>query len=437
LAQWFVLRRPPHPQPSIRWSLSALLVMFAFNHLANLMEATGFGWADTMADQLSLLVPVLWGLFLLETGRAYIAERLRASDEQVRFFLENVPASVAWLDAETKLVGSSQAFSSALPKAAPGVALRESLPVALPQLAEAVTRCLTGGGDTGLTEETVEGEDGASRHFRWSVRRWLHPDRPQPGMLMLLEELTAEREAETQRLLAAEELARTQRLADVGQLAAGAAHDFNNFLQIIHSALWELELDPRPQAAVALANVRQALDAAGQMTRAMLHFGSGQAAPPGPVDLRALLSEVEGPLTHALGRRHRLALSLPERGALTVWGHATRLQQALLNLTVNARDAMPRGGVIRLAVAVEGGEVVLSVSDSGVGMSEAVRTQLFTPFFTTKGALGTGLGLRVVRGAVEEHRGSVAVESEPGVGTTFRLRLPLFEPGRDEARRLS
>jgi signal transduction histidine kinase len=93
--------------------------------------------------------------------------------------------------------------------------------------------------------------------------------------------------------------------------------------------------------------------------------------------------------------------------------------------------------VIRLAVAVEGGEVVLSVSDSGVGMSEAVRSQLFTPFFTTKGALGTGLGLRVVRGAVEEHRGSVAVESEPGVGTTFRLRLPLFEPSRDEARRLS
>ena len=410
--------------------------MFGFNHLANVLEAAGFTWADTIADQLSLLVPVLWGLFLLETGRAYISERLRASDEQVRFFLENVPASVAWLDAETKLVGSSQAFSNALPNAAPGVALGKILPVALPQLATAIACCLSGDDDSGLTEESVGLEEGAPRHFRWSVRRWLHPDRPEPGMLLLFEELTAERDAEAQRLLAAEELARTQRLADVGQLAAGAAHDFNNFLQIIHSALWELELDPQPQTAAALGNMRQALEAAGQMTRAMLHFGSGQAAPAGPVDLRALLLDVQGPLTHALGRRHRLNMSLPERGRLQVWGHASRLQQALLNLTVNARDAMPRGGVIRLAVVVDGGEVVLSVSDSGVGMSEAVQNQLFTPFFTTKGALGTGLGLRVVRGAVEEHKGSVAVESEPGVGTTFRVRLPLFEPG-DEAHGLS
>lgn len=436
-ASGLVLARPPHPQQSIRLSLAALLAMFAFNHLANVLEAAGVTRADTIADQLSLLVPVLWGLFLLETGRAYISERLRASDEQVRFFLENVPASVAWLDAETKLVGSSQAFSSALPNAAPGVELGKILPVALPELAAAIGCCLSGDLDTGLTEESVYAADGPPRHFRWSVRRWLHPDRPEPGMLLLLEELTAEREAESQRLLAAEELLRTQRLADVGQLAAGAAHDFNNFLQIIHSALWELELDPRPQAAVALANVRQALEAAGQMTRAMLHFGSGQSSPAGPVDLRRLLFEVEGPLTHALGRRHRLIMTLPERRGLTIWGHASRLQQALLNLTVNARDAMPRGGVIRLTVTVDGDEVVLGVSDSGVGMSQAVQSQLFKPFFTTKGALGTGLGLRVVRGAVEEHKGSLAVESQPGVGTTFRLRLPLFEPARDEAGPLS
>lgn len=431
-----VLKRPPHPQSSIRLSLGALVGMFGFNHLANLLEAAGVRWADTIADQVSLMVPVLWGLFLLETGRAYIAERLRASDEQVRFFLENVPASVAWLDAEVELVGYSQAFAAALPNAAPGVPLGKVLPVPLPELSVAIAFCLCGSGDTGLTEESVE--DGETRrHFRWSVRRWLHPDRPEPGMLLLLEELTEEREAETQRLIAAEELARTQRLADVGQLAAGAAHDFNNFLQIIHSALWELDMDPRPQTQVALANVRQALESAGTMTRALLHFGSGQSSPPGLVDLRALLLEVQGPLTHALGRRHRLTMSLPDHGKMEVWGHASRLQQALLNLAVNARDAMPRGGTIRLAVAVDGGEVVLSVSDSGVGMSEAVRSQLFTPFFTTKGALGTGLGLRVVRGAVEEHHGSVAVESQPGVGTTFRLRLPLFEPTRDDSSRLS
>jgi signal transduction histidine kinase len=278
-----------------------------------------------------------------------------------------------------------------------------------------------------LTEESAEVGD-VRRYFRWSVRRWSHPDRPAPGMLLLFEELTAEREAETERLLASEELARTQRLADVGQLAAGAAHDFNNFLQSMQAALYELELEPHPEQRAALGNIREALDSAGTMTRSLLHFGSGQASPAGAVDVRALLDEVHGPLTHALGRRHRLVMTLPAGDAeLTVWGHAGRLQQALLNLAVNARDAMPRGGTIQLAVAREGREVVLSVSDSGVGMSEAVQRQLFTPFFTTKGALGTGLGLRVVQGAVEEHKGSVAVESQPGVGTTFRLRLPLFE----------
>jgi signal transduction histidine kinase len=430
-----VLERPPHPQPAIRLSLGALLAMFAFNHLANLLEASGVVWADTIADQLSLLVPTLWGLLLLETGRAYMAERLRASDEQVRFFLENVPASVAWLDGDVVLIGYSRAFAQALPSAAPGVALGKVLPVPLPELNVAIAFCLCGSGDTGLTEETVEDAE-IRRCFRWSVRRWSHPDRPEPGMLLSIEELTAEREAETQRLLAAEELARTQRLADVGQLAAGAAHDFNNFLQIIHSALWELDLDPRPEIQRALVNIRQALESAGTMTRALLHFGSGQCARPGLVDLRRLLLDVEGPLRHALGRRHHLTISVPQDGSLQVWGHASRLQQALLNLAVNARDAMPRGGTIRVAAAVDGGEVVLSVSDSGVGMSKAVQSQLFTPFFTTKGALGTGLGLRVVQGAIEEHHGSVAVESQPGVGTTFHLRLPLFEPTRDAAARL-
>lgn len=432
LAFVLVLRRPPHPQRTIRLSLGGLLGMFAFNHLANLLEASGKVWADTLADQLSLMVPVLWGLFLLETGRAYIHERLRASDEQVRFFLESVPASVAWLDAERRLLGYSAGWKSCFPSSEPGVELNRALPLPLPLLGAAIERSLRGEPGTSLTEESVETDDGERRQFRWSTRPWRHPDREQLGVLLLLEEATEERQAEARRLLAAEELARTQRLADVGQLAAGAAHDFNNFLQIIHAAVWELEADPQRTQA-SLANIRHALQSASEMTRAMLHFGSGQASPAGPVDLGLLVRSVQGPLAHALGRKHRLEVSLPEHRRLIVWGSATRLQQALLNLAINARDAMPRGGAIELSAAVEGGNAVLSVHDSGTGMPESVRSQLFTPFFTTKGALGTGLGLGVVRSAVEEHKGQVSVESEPGVGTTFRLRLPLFEARQERA----
>lgn len=426
LAFSVVISRQRLAQRSVRLCLRALFALFAFNHLANLLEAAGLMWADTVADQLSLMVPVLWGLFLLETGRAYISARLRASDEQVRFFLENVPASVAWLDAERHLLGFSKAWQVGHPASGPGVALAAALPLPLPLLDNAIERSLRDSFDSPLTEETVHTSSGERRHFRWSTKRWSHPDRPEPGVLLLLDDITTEREAEATRLLASEELARTQRLADVGQLAAGAAHDFNNFLQIIHAASWDIESEPS-RLAGALGNIKQALDAAGRMTRTMLQFGSGQTTAAGPVDLRALIRDIRGPLQHALGRIHRLEVALPDRGELSVWGSATRLQQALLNLTINARDAMPKGGTIELSVASDGSELVLRVKDSGLGMSEEVRAKLFTPFFTTKGARGTGLGLRVVQSAVEEHKGTVSVESAPGSGTTFSLRLPRYE----------
>jgi signal transduction histidine kinase len=409
-----------------RGSLSALLVLLSFNHLANVLETFGFGWADAIADHLAFGVPLLWGLFLFEIGREFLTARLSASDEQLRFFLEHAPASIAWLDAEGHFLGQSESWAQRVHPSPPGSALAASLPVPLPELSLAVRRCGLGEVDREHSEESAEGTDGTLRHFRWAVRRWTHPDKAEPGLLVILDDMTAEREAEARRLADAAELSRTQRLADVGQLAAGAAHDFNNFLQLMQAAVDELELDPQ-NSAEPLGHMRHALESAAAMTRAMLHFGKGDPTPPGPVDVRALVEEVQGPLAHALGRRHHLVVALPGSALVTIWGSRTRIQQALLNLAMNARDAMPRGGKIELSVVVEGNDVLLSVRDFGVGMPEAVKSKLFTPFFTTKGALGTGLGLRVVQSAVEEHRGQVSVESQPGVGTVFRLRIPLFE----------
>jgi signal transduction histidine kinase len=115
---------------------------------------------------------------------------------------------------------------------------------------------------------------------------------------------------------------------------------------------------------------------------------------------------------------------MPELEVLSVWGNPRQLEQALLNLTMNARDAMPKGGAIELSLRSAELVVELSVRDSGIGMPQDVQAQLFTPFFTTKGTRGTGLGLRVVKSAVEAHKGSVTVESAPGQGTTFRLHIP-------------
>ncbi len=408
-----------------RITLLGLVAVLGLGHLANVLEVNGVRTADTIADQFSILVPFLWGLFLLETGRAYLSARLAASDEQVRFFLEAVPGSVAWVDGDGQLLGFSQAWAALLPSSANGRSLREVLPVALPALEQATRGCVAQQSrcDEPLTQEVAVGADGRPRHYRWCVRSWSHPDRPAPGVMVLLEDATAEAEAEEQRAADAEELARTQRMAHVGQMAAGAAHDFNNFLQVIHGAMWELGSDGQNRQAVD--NVHRALDAAQEMTRSMLRFGREQSSKTELVDLVGLLRELRSPLAHALGRRHRLEVKLPERGAVRVEGRPLRLQQAVLNLAVNARDAMASGGTIEISLLVEEGEAVLSVRDFGAGMSDDVRSRLFTPFFTTKGQHGSGLGLHVVQSVVHEQRGQISVESEPEQGSTFRLRLPL------------
>lgn len=409
-----------------RSTLLALVVLLGLGHLANLLEAAGHTWADILADQFSIMVPFLWGLFLLETGRGYLSARLAASDEQLRFFLEAVPSSVAWLDGDGKLLGFSQAWATTLPESAPGRRLQDVLPLPLPLLLQSVASGGSSGvvGHERLVSETASAPDGRQRHFRWCLRSWSHPDRPSPGVMVLLEEATAEVEADEQRAAAADELVRTQRMAHVGQMAAGAAHDFNNFLQVIHGALWELEPDARHHQA--LANVQRALDSAREMTRSMLRFGHEHASSKTElVDLALLLRDIRSPLSFALGRRHRLELELPESGSVRIEGRSLRLQQAVLNLAINARDAMPHGGVIEIVLTVEAGSALLSVRDSGSGMSEDVKSRLFTPFFTTKGAQGSGLGLHVVQSVVQEQRGEISVQSEPEHGSTFLLRLPL------------
>lgn len=405
-----------------RAALLSLVGLLGLGHLANVLETQGVAWADTFADQFSIIVPFLWGLFLLETGRGYLSARLAASDEQVRFFLDAVPSSVAWLDADAKLLGFSQAWALHLPSSAAGRHLKGVLPVALPKLLAAISaRAVAPTPD--FTSETGTDADGRERHFRWCVRSWRHPDRSQPGVLVLLEEMTDELEAEERRLAAADELARTQRLAHVGQMAAGAAHDFNNFLQIINGALWELEGDPRH--AQVVASVQQAVGSAREMTRSMLQFGRDDGGETAVFDLVQLLKELEAPLSSALGRRHRLELTLPDRGAVLLEGRRLRLQQAVLNLALNARDAMPGGGTIHISLVLDADAALLSVRDGGTGMDEAVRSRLFTPFFTTKGQHGSGLGLHVVQSVVEEQCGEVSVESAPAHGSTFKLRLPL------------
>lgn len=249
------------------------------------------------------------------------------------------------------------------------------------------------------------------------------------------------RQAQRELLATHAQLVQAQKMEAVGQLAAGIAHDFNNLLTlIIGNCETLLARVPGDEAVTdALSAAHRAVD----LTTQLLRFSRKELVRPRVLDLNQVLLESDHMLTRLLGERVRLMLSR----APSLWrisADAGQLSQVVMNLAVNARDAMPDGGTLTIEtrnVTVSADEVapmgippgeyvVLSVSDSGFGIPEDALPRLFEPFFTTKGAgQGTGLGLSVVHGIVKQAGGTIAVETSPGRGSTFRVFLPrVHEP---------
>jgi PAS domain S-box-containing protein len=226
-----------------------------------------------------------------------------------------------------------------------------------------------------------------------------------------------------------EELHHAQKMEAVGRLADGIAHEFNNLLTIIggytHAALSKLDED----SAVAsdLRHVRNASTSAAALTRQLLMLKGPLTGQRAPVDLNTLISELERLLRRTLGEQIQIITSLPKR-VQPVLGDAGQIRQAIMNLAVNARDAMPRGGT--LTIETRTGEpplhdtVEVIVSDTGRGMDAATQAHIFEPLFTTK-ATGqrSGFGLFTVYGIVQNQGGTITVDSAPGRGTAFTIRL--------------
>jgi signal transduction histidine kinase len=225
-----------------------------------------------------------------------------------------------------------------------------------------------------------------------------------------------------------EHLQRAQQVDSMGALAGGIAHDFNNVLTAISGfASLALEgLEPGSPAKAHLQQVTQAIALGAAMTSRLLSFSRCEPPSPRQLDVDAVVHDVEGMLRGMIGTRVRLAIDLD--GALpAVSADPDQLRRLLLNLAVNARDAMPSGGVLTIETHHAPGEgvVEISVRDTGTGMDDEVRARLFEPFFTTKSAgEGTGLGLAAVQRIVTQCGGWIEVDSELGVGTTFSVGLP-------------
>ncbi len=259
-----------------------------------------------------------------------------------------------------------------------------------------------------------------------------------PARLVLALDVTERRLLET-------ELAQAQRLEAVGRLAGGIAHDFNNLLTTMASGLDLLEADLAggpARAADALADLRTVRDAArraGEVTRKLLALARRQVLRLGLLEPSAIVHEVAPLLRTLTGSRIRLEFQLAA-GLPPIRGDATQVEQMILNLAVNAKDAMPEGGRMVLSTLrreveaeearrfglPEGPYVELALSDTGCGMSPEVAAQVFEPFFTTKPVgKGTGLGLATVHGIMRQHGGAVTVQTSPGAGSRFALLFPV------------
>jgi signal transduction histidine kinase len=228
------------------------------------------------------------------------------------------------------------------------------------------------------------------------------------------------------------QLYQAQRMEAIGRLAGGVAHDFNNLLTVILANATLLDRSLPATGKDELFGIRTAANRGAELTKQLLLLSRKQGLEPTVLDLRTVILDLERLLRPVMPDGVRMEFELPKEPVL-ILADPSQISQVIMNLAINARDAMPAGGVLRFAVEVcnagAGSRVRLTISDTGIGMDAATAEHVFEPFFTTKPeGLGTGLGLFTVQGIVTQSGGTVRVQSQPGLGSSFEVSLPLAKP---------
>jgi len=370
-------------------------------------------------------------------------EGLRRSEINFRSLVTNAPYGICRCDSAGQLLDTNPALRAMLgyssPKELAGTHLG-TLYADTQHWFELADYLRTAAAFNGLIAEWKR-KDGVSTVVRVSGRAVSDPSKGRTFELFA-EDVTERRALEQQ-------LRQSQKMEAVGRLAGGIAHDFNNLLMVIsgYSEFLLERLGTEPALRGPAQEIASAAGRATTLTRQLLAFSRKQMLAPKILDLNSVVTENLKMLTRVIGEDIDLVM-VPTDGLGTVRADAGQIEQVIMNLAVNARDAMPAGGKLTIetsnvsldeeyarfhAPLKPGNYVMLAISDTGAGMDSETQSHIFEPFFTTKGTKGTGLGLSTVYGIVKQSGGYIWVYSEQGRGTTFKIYLPRVESAESPA----